>query len=86
MRFHRLLPNQEGDYSIPTERGSVQALGEPLGSLYDLANTAEVAALQDMISEWLQDPPNADNCASIDCMDFSHIVCEENTCIPIENE
>jgi len=51
-----------------------------------VANEAEVPALQDMISEWLQDPVNAEDCASIDCMDFSHIVCEENTCVPIENE
>jgi hypothetical protein len=51
-----------------------------------VANAAEVPALQDMISEWLQDPLNAEDCASIDCMGFSHIVCEENTCIPIENE
>ena len=51
-----------------------------------VANVAEVSDLQDMIAEWLEVPENAEHCASIDCMEFSHVVCEENACVAIASE
>jgi hypothetical protein len=51
-----------------------------------VANVAEVPDLQDMIAEWLEVPENAENCATSDCMGFSHVVCEESACVAIANE
>jgi hypothetical protein len=48
-----------------------------------VANVAEVPDLQDMIAEWLEVPENAENCATSDCMEFSHVACEDNTCVAI---
>ena len=51
-----------------------------------VANVSEVSYLQDIIAEWLEVPENAENCFNSDCIDFSHIVCEENACVAVVNE
>lgn len=51
-----------------------------------VANVAELASLQALVSEWKQDPVNSENCATSDCIGYSEIVCEQGACIAIEDE
>jgi hypothetical protein len=51
-----------------------------------VANVAELASLQALVSEWKQDPVHAENCATSDCMGFSDIVCELAVCVAIEDD
>jgi len=51
-----------------------------------VANTDELESLQSLIDDWLQDPGNAENCASTDCVGFAGISCDQGVCVAIEEE
>jgi len=51
-----------------------------------VANVTELASLQALVSEWKEDPVNAEHCATSDCAGFSDIVCEQAACVAIEDE
>jgi hypothetical protein len=51
-----------------------------------VANVSELPDLQDTISEWLEVSENSEYCATTDCMEFSHVVCEESACVAIVKE